>query len=350
MHEFETGFTVRTPAWHGLGTVLTEAPASWDEARLAAGLLWEPAEDVIYRRVLVPAGTQLPEGAIVTGEQADGSRWVMAQLVHHKLIKRDDTQAELSVQRTDYPLIHHGTMGDLLDSFAKEAGATFKFDTAGSLQGGRKVYAVCRLDEPYTIPGDTSPTYPYIAMQNAHDGEGACRIIPTEVRIVCMNTWRMASDQARYEVVIRHIGDTAERVEQAKEGLAMARTASADYREQMTELAGLRYDDAVLATFLEHVFPTPEGGTDRLVADRAEKRTLAKAMLTHSPTLAELPPTAYKLVQMVGEYADHIRQLPTDPDRRKDVYLKRTMFHQGEGAGIKLATINLARELCSSGV
>lgn len=340
-HQFDTGFTVREPAWHGLGNVLDEYPDSWDEARMAAGLLWEPAEDTIYRRVKCNADEAGP-GAVPT---SDPGVW-MVPLTEHKLVMRDDSHAELAVHRTEYPIISHATMGDLLDVIAAEAGTAFKFETAGSLQGGRKVWALARLDEPYQIPGDESCTYPYFALQNAHDGEGACRVIPTQVRIVCMNTWKLASDTARHEVIIRHQGNVAERVEAAKVTLREARVAAVEYREAMEELAGLNYTDGVLATFLEEFIPTPIGGTVQLAEQRAEARNLCRAMLAESPTLADLPDTAYKLVQLAGEYTDHLRRLPSEPGRRAEVYLRRTMFHHGEGAKTKSRVVQLAKELC----
>lgn len=344
-HQFDTGFTVREPAWHGLGNVLAEYPESWDDARMAAGLLWEPAEDIVYRRLVIADPAEVPEGAI---QLAVEPPTFMVPLVNHKLIVRDDSAAELSVVRSAFPLIHHATMGDLLDVIAAEAGTAFKFETAGSLQGGRKVYAVARLDEPFVIPGDDSATYPYFAIQNAHDGEGACRIIPTQVRIVCMNTYQLASERATYEVVIRHAGDPTERVEAAKLTLANARAAAVHYQETMTELTGLNYSDGVLATFLERMFPTPEGGSDRLMAERNERRSLCRAMLVESPTLAPLPDTAYKLVQLIGEYSDHLRRLPADPIKRQEIYLRRTMFNEGDGAALKAGVIDVARDLCSS--
>lgn len=343
-HNFDTGFTVRTPAWHGLGLTLDEYPDNWDDARRAAGLLWEPAEDTIYRRVRIDLASA-PAGSMATADPDV----CMVPLTEHKLIARDDTGAELSVQRTEWPIIHHGTMGDLLQSVAAEAGTAFKFETAGSLQGGRKVWALARLDEPFTIPGDNSATYPYFALQNAHDGQGACRIIPTQVRIVCQNTWQLASEYATFEVVIRHVGNVAERVEQAKGTLAQARAAAQAYQLTMTDLAGLNYDDAVLATFLHEFIPTPEGATKVMQQQRADKRNLCRRLLAESPTLAELPRTGYQLVQLAGEYLDHARQLPTG-DNRRDVYLSRTVLGTGNGNAVKANVVNLARQLCTVGV
>ena len=40
--------------------------------------------------------------------------------------------------------------------------------------------------------GDQSPTLPYLAITNRHDGTGACALRATAVRIVCANTFRAA--------------------------------------------------------------------------------------------------------------------------------------------------------------
>jgi phage/plasmid-like protein (TIGR03299 family) len=347
-HQFDSGFFVREPAWHGLGEVLDDYPADWAEARSKAGLLWEPDEEPVYRVAKITAeeaAEQYGERALPTNRS---DRW-MVPVLDHKLITRNDTGAGLAIVRKGYELIHHFTMGDLLDEVAQEAGASFQFETAGSLQGGRKVWALARLDEPYTVPGDESRTYPYFAIQNAHDGEGACRIIPTQVRIVCMNTWQLASDLANFEVVIRHAGNVGERVEEAKRTIRATREAAAAYLDTMTELSKLNYNDSVLRTFLEHFIPTPEGATDRLIELRDERRGLCRAMLNQSPTLADLPDTAYKLVQLVGEYTDHLRDLPEDETKRRDIYLRRTMFKAGPGSQIKQNVIDLAREVCTVG-
>ncbi len=354
-HQFDTGFTVRTPAWHGLGLTLEAAPTTWAEARHAAGLDWEVKEDAVWRQVrgvdatdLVVTNALRQQGGVA---MPDGT-W-MVPVADHKLVARDDTGAALAVVRDSFQPIRHDTMGELLDAVATEAGASYVFETGGSLQGGRKVWALARLDEPYTVPGDDGPTYPYFALQNAHDGEGACRVIPTQVRIVCMNTWRMAdalSGEAPFEVVIRHTGNVAERVEQAKTTLQSARAAAKAYAADMAGLAELRYDDAILATFLERFIPVPEGGTQRTADDRAMKRTVCRRMLAESPTLAPLPDTAYKLVQLVGEYTDHLRvNVGNDDQQRQERYLKRVLFAK-DPAKVKAHYVDLARELCTVGV
>ena len=50
-------FTVRKPAWHGLGVVLDRPPASIAQALEAAGLTWE----VVQRPVETVDGSLIPE-------------------------------------------------------------------------------------------------------------------------------------------------------------------------------------------------------------------------------------------------------------------------------------------------
>ena len=53
-HEFETGFSVREVPWHGLGTIVQEAPTSADALHLA-GLDW-----TVIQKPVVVDGIEVP--------------------------------------------------------------------------------------------------------------------------------------------------------------------------------------------------------------------------------------------------------------------------------------------------
>lgn len=342
---FETGFSVRQPMWHGEGEILEDYPESWDAARLAAGLMWEPVKAPVYDAPrIVEQGVEIPaDWVVLDADAGDGNMRVLPTIDGYTAVKRDDTMMTLGVPTSSWEPITHAQMGDLCEAFTEawtKVGATVHFETAGSIDEGRKTWALVWLDEPYTIPGDDSETYPFAAMLNDHTGKGSAKLLPTQVRVVCWNTWNAASaagDRTGHQVIIRHTGNVADRIEQAKEGLRAMRDEVKDWQMLAADLAGINIDDAVVRTFLEQFIPTPENATDRTRNSRAERQATFMRLYNDSPTVAPLPDTAYKLTQAAGEYLDHLR-----PYRHRDTYLARTMFRPEP---IKAGVIKLVRDI-----
>lgn len=369
---FDTGFSVRQPMWHRQGTVLEDYPTDWNDARAKAGLLWEPTYADLFVQQVAPAVCRHcaeatthalgcpfgvatgvlkqhigPEGSVIVRYLPDERVLVHTPTAGHQAIVRDDTWAVLATPTDSYKLIQHSQMGDLLDAYTaswRKAGAEVKFETAGSVRGGGMVWALVWLDEPYTVPGDTSPTYPFAALLNAHDGSAACKLLPTQVRIVCWNTWKAAEaegDRHGHQVVLRHSGDVEARLEDAKASLAGMRDEAKEWEVLATDLAGININDAVVTTFLDEFIPVPENASERTRQGRLDRQAMFRGLLAESPTCAPLPDTAYKLVQAAGEYLDHLR-----PYRSQDTYLARTMFSSEpiKGGVVKLVR-SLAHEL-----
>ena len=160
----------------GEGLVLADYPGCWEAARELAGLAWDPIAEPVYA---------------LTGMDEQGP--VYAQLDGWKRIARSDTGTTLSVNRDSYALIDHGEMGEIVEAVLELPHV--KWETAGSLDGGRAVWCLALLDEPVTLPGDDTVTLPYLAITNRHDGTGACTLRATAVRVVCANTFRAASSR-----------------------------------------------------------------------------------------------------------------------------------------------------------
>ena len=119
----ETMFYVREKPWHGLGTEVQEAPTSAD-ALIYAGLDWEVIQKNVYT-------DNAPLGIVSD---------------RYKVVQNED-----AFQFTD----------DLL-------GAGVTYETAGALQGGRKVWMLARMPHRYIIAGDEIA--PYLVVMNSHDG------------------------------------------------------------------------------------------------------------------------------------------------------------------------------------
>lgn len=346
---FESGFCVRQPSWHGKETLLQEHPKDWAEARVLAGLTWEPDYQDLYVPETHPIGAQVPEGSIhIRALDFDGLDLWHVPVAGHQAIIRNDNRKVLATPKDSFRIISNSEMGELAEAYSeswRKAGAKVLWDTAGSVEEGRKVYATILIDEPYTVKGDDSPTLPYAAFLNAHDGSAACKLVNTQVRVVCANTWKAAElsgDQSGRQIIIRHTSGAGERLEEAKQALAAIRAEVEQYRMTADELATINVSDALVQVFLNDFIPVPENANERTRNSRLERQGMFLSLYHGSPTTDGIRGTAYGLVQAAGEYLDHLR-----PYRNADTYLARTLLYSEP---IKGNVVNLVRELVKEGV
>lgn len=326
-HYFESGFTVREPAWHGLAKVLSKYPGDWDEARRLAGLDWEPVSEPVYALSGMDLETATPVYDRIEGWQR---------------ITRSDTGATLSVNKQTYQIIGHGEMGEIVEAVLVQPNV--KYETAGVLEEGRAVWVLAYLDEPITLPGDESLTLPYLTILNRHDGTAACKLIATAVRVVCANTFKAAEMEgertgAVYSFV--HRGGWRDRIRDAREVITGARREIDRYRELATELLGVRVGARQRERFVVEFLPVPPDGliSDRVSRNIAEARDAVRSILA-GPTCDGIAGTAYGLVQAAGEYLDHGRAY-----RTRETYLGRTLLRPEE---LKRRALKLALSVAGS--
>jgi phage/plasmid-like protein (TIGR03299 family) len=287
-------FSVREMPWHREGVILPDYPGSWAEARVLAGLEWDPVPAQVYA---------------LSGMNEDGTPHY-EQIGGWQSVTRSDTGAVLSIQKSSYAIIDHGEMGAIVEAVLAQPNV--KWETAGSLSGGRAVWCLAMLDEPIELPGDNSVTMPYLGITNRHDGTGACALRATAVRIVCGNTFRaseLEGERTGTTFSFVHRTNWRDRIEEAREAVTGARRELAAYTELATELLAIPVSPAQRELFVREFIPAPPDGliTDRVAANITEARAALK-MIFESRTTAPVADTAYGLVQAVGEYLDHVRQ------------------------------------------
>lgn len=320
-HYFESGFSVRKPMWHGLGTVADRYPTDWAEARKMAGLEWEPMTLAIPN-MIAPNGVEIDMGGF-------------------KVIVRDDSFSALGVASDEFEPVKNARMGDIVEAVLD---AGFKFETAGSLRGGRSVWALAYLDEPFKVAGDNSETFPYLAILNAHDGSGACKGIFTDVRVVCWNTYSyaLAKGTAASTFTFRHTAGVNDRITEAKNALGLARREAAGWQEMADDLFSLKLDNETEALnhFLGEWEPTsfrklkkdeaelPAGS----VAHTERARSVFRSLYLDGVQNDAHRGTALGLVDTATEFVDHIqgreagrftRFLAGDPRKAQAVKLAR---------------------------
>jgi phage/plasmid-like protein (TIGR03299 family) len=339
---FDTGFSVRQPMWHGLGTVLTDYPTDWNDAREKAGLLWEPELRPMVEvrckachHVLTAADIQVGicgaclstevEVAVVPGEQR---------------VIRNDSGLHLGSVSDQFSPVTHSQMGEVMEALA-DSDSTVRFETAGSIRDGRNVWALAYLDEPIEVAGDDSATVPFLAVLNSHDGTGAMKVIPTSVRVVCWNTYRAAElqgERSGQQFTFRHVGNVTERLEEAKQAIRGVREAHADWVKLATDLAQFRVDDDAVSNFVFRFIPEPPADvtSERVKANIAQARSVLRHTYDTSPTCDGHRGTVLGLVDAAVEYLDHQRAF-----RSRDTLMNRTLLRPEP---MKAKVVKLARE------
>lgn len=332
---FEAGFCYQKPSWHGQETLLQHRP-TLEEARLIAHN-WEPKYEALYRKnqaaidlAITDLRVALEEGrlspAALQAAIGDMLEKALPKVDEYSGVVRDDNNKLLHVANPEtFGLFPNKGLYDIAEVFMGQGAV---LETNGSVDEGRKVYLLCYLDEPFKVPGDSSETYPFLAIINAHDGSTSLRLLPTEIRIVCANTFHYAAllgETTGVQYVFKHSASIADRVEEAKTALSQVRVQSSKYLELATELTGLTVDDESLKEFLVDFLPSPEEHgeviSDRVRENIATARRAFKQIYLDSPTCEGIRGTGYGLFQAAGEYLDHKRGY-----RNRDSYLGRTVL------------------------
>lgn len=356
---FESGFTVREPAWHGLGNVLDNYPDSWDDARFAAGLMWEP--------MLVPAYVKMPSpvaqpvtvcgscgitaGSVNHEDQTfecvlcgASTPFVVSDfmaLPEHRIVVRDDTNVPLGMVSDQFALVTHAQMGEIMQALHK-ADAKLKFESAGSIKGGAHVWSLAYLDEPVEVAGDNTASYPYLALTNAHDGTGACKVFFTTVRIVCWNTYSAAindADRRKASFTFRHTGNMADKIEAAKLAINGMRDDHSEWVALADELYKIPVRDGDLAKYVFEFLPEPPADviSPRVRNNIDKARQTFTKLYNKSPTTDGHRGTALGLLDASVEYLDHLRGYQS-----RDTYMGRTMLRPEP---MKAKALTLIREL-----
>jgi phage/plasmid-like protein (TIGR03299 family) len=322
----ESMFSVRQMPWHREGTILEDYPGDWDTARKLAGLDWDPIATEVY------ALTDLNADGSSHYEPIDG--W--------KCVARSDNGTVLSINKDSYTVIDHGEMGEIVEAVLAQP--SVKWETAGVLDNGRSVWCLALLDEPVTLPGDDSPTLPYLAITNRHDGTAACALRATAVRIVCANTFRAAElegERTGATFSFIHKSSWRNRIEEARRAVTGARTEIRRYQELASELLAIPISPKQRELFVAEFIPMPPQGliTDR-VARNVEEARQALRFIFESRTTEQVAGSAYGLMQAAGEYLDHVRNA-----RSWETRLNRTLIRPEP---LKHRALSLIREVVNA--
>lgn len=283
------------PAWHGLGTVVEDAPTSADAIRLA-GLDWTVGQEELFLR----------------GEIADANgraRLLGPEVPNAVANVRSDTRRVLGIVTRRYTPVQNVEAFRFVDALVDEA--EVRYESAGALFGGQTVWLLARLPEVEAVAG-VDKQMSYVLFANSHDGGSAVQVLPTNVRVVCWNTLNFAlrngkeAGTRRYS--IRHVGDVMKRIDEAREAIGLVRVHFHDYMRLAETLVKRELSNAEFGTYLDALFPKADNGT--LTPQRAKVRRMVTMNYTRDERqqLPGIERTAWAAVNAVTQYHDHDRR------------------------------------------
>ena len=285
----ETMFYTREKPWHGLGTMVAEAPNSKDALRLA-GLNWKVLQEPVYTE-----NEELIQG--------------------YKANVRDTDRKVLGVVTDRYKVIQNEEAFAFTDTLLGEG---VRYETAGSLQEGRRVWMLARLPREFIIGGERIS--PYMVFSNTHDGSGAVKTALTPIRVVCNNTLNLALRTAKRSWSMIHTGDIRGKIEEAKNTLFLADEYMTALGQEFENLRKIKLSEKQVLDYIKILLPMEENysllqkrGVEKLRADM-------KMRYFDAPDLKDVGNNGYRFVNAVSDFATH------STPRRKTANYKENIF------------------------
>ena len=285
----ETMFYTREKPWHGLGTMVAEAPNSKDALRLA-GLNWKVLQEPVYTE-----NEELIQG--------------------YKANVRDTDRKVLGVVTDRYKVIQNEEAFAFTDTLLGEG---VRYETAGSLQEGRRVWMLARLPREFIIGGERIS--PYMVFSNTHDGSGAVKTALTPIRVVCNNTLNLALRTAKRSWSMIHTGDISGKIEEAKNTLLLADEYMTALGQEFEDLRKIKLSEKQVLDYIKILLPMEENysllqkrGVEKLRADM-------KMRYFDAPDLKGVGNNGYRFVNAVSDFATH------STPRRKTANYKENIF------------------------
>ena len=281
----ESMFSVREVPWHGLGTIIQEAPDSESALKLA-GLDWSVKQ--------VPV---LYEG----------------QETGHQFNVRESDNRVLGVVGSRYKPVQNEEAFAFTDELV---GGDVRYETAGSLANGKRVWMLAKMPDTRVLDDVVEP---YLCLTNGHDGFSSLKVCMTPVRVVCQNTLNMALKGAKRTWAVRHSGNINAKMEEAQQTLGLAQDYMKKFEEEAEELYSIKVSPAQFKKLSNTLFPI----TDEMSRRKEEAQYLLQCQLKEAwdmDDLGNIKGTGWGFMNAVSDMSTH------HPPARKTANYQENMF------------------------
>lgn len=261
-HLMESSFYVRTPAWHGLGNVLAEAPNT-DEAYVASGLDWK-----VERFPLV--------------FQHNGNLHETQEFA----LVRDKDMRVLGTCRERYNILQNKEAFGWCDPLVTSD--LWTYETAGALRNGEVCWILLKQGEIELVHDDVLKQY--LLFMWSHDGSRAVQVMPTTIRVVCNNTLQVALNEDGIKNKIKHTMKMNMRLEEVRKIYSETKAAFEKQNDAFKRMLDVKIDAGFVDTYLDKVMDRAYGMSIKDIEEMKD----GKAKTTANNVLSTFRESVYK--------------------------------------------------------
>lgn len=271
--------------WHGLGQKLPEG---------------EPIEVWLKEAQLEWHLKRLPVQYLVEGKlNTMDDRFVLV---------RSDTSKALSIVSGDYRIVQPKEVLEFYRDLMEDHG--YALETAGALNGGRKVWALAKTGKTETADGNGGDEIAaYVLLATSCDKTLATTAAFTSIRVVCQNTLFFAIDDIktgkRPQVKVPH--NFSFDPKRVKIKLGLIDEAWDAFMKKVKKMATRPMEKEEASSFIEALFGKKDDKPLSSKAQREYETILSLFSSAPGQDLATAKDTLWGAVNAVTYYTDHVR-------------------------------------------
>ena len=234
-----------------------------------------------------------------------------------KVNVRDIDRRVLGVVSDRYKIVQNQEAFSFTDELLGEG---VRYETAGSLQKGRKVWLLARMPHEYIISGERIT--PYLVFFNSHDGSGAIKAALTPIRVVCQNTLNLALSTAKRSWSMIHTGNIQGKIQEARDTLFMAEKYMDSLGKEFENLRKKKLSDRQVQEYIEILLPIEDGSTPQQIRNMKRLREDLKLRYFDAPDLKDVGNNGYRFVNAVSDFATHGNPLRRTANYRENLFAR----------------------------
>lgn len=302
--------------WHGLGK--SKKPGdSFDSWRKDAGFDWE-----VNR-------------APVRFTDSDGN---LCEFDGQEVLYRSDNGLQLAIVSNRYQIVQPGEVLEFYRDLCNQYG--FELETAGTLLGGKKLWALAKTGMTTRVKG-ADVVNGYLLLATSNDGTMATIAKFTSVRVVCNNTLNLSLTETAFpQVKVSH--RTVFNPDTVKAQLGIIRSAWDEFDDVLGLMADVKVSKKQIEGYIFDLFAK----TDKPENESTRNKNIMQNVwlsIANSPG-ANLPSaagTTWGLVNGVTHFVDHVAGARTQDNRLQSAWF-------GKGEELKDKAFKLAYDMAKA--